>query len=69
MELSQKSSMTITRILLEHMDFYDCSGEQRAHSGKKTKMPHLGNVCEVKYSKGRHTMMRALMTNTQKLIS
>ena len=56
-ELCQKSSKTITPILMEYIDFYDFSGEQRAPSGKKTKMPLLGKVCEVKFSKGRRTMM------------
>ena len=57
MVLCQKSSKTITPILLEYMDFYDFSGEQRTRCGKKTKMPLLGKVCEVKFSKGRRTMM------------
>ena len=49
-ELCQKSSQTITPILLEFMDFYEFSGEQRARSEKKTKMPLLGKLCEVKFS-------------------
>ena len=56
-ELCQKSSRTITPILMECMDFHDFSGEQRTRNGKKTKMPLLGKVCEVKFSKGRRTMM------------
>lgn len=55
--LCERSSKTITPVLMNFTDFYEFSGEQRARSGKKIKMPLLANVCEVKFSKGRRTML------------
>jgi len=41
---------------MEYHEFFEFSGKQRAHSRKKTKMPRLGNVCQVKFTKGKRTM-------------
>jgi len=49
-ELYQTSSKTITSIVLEYTDFYK-------FSGKRTKMPLFGKVCEVKFSMGSRTMI------------
>ena len=59
LEICKKSSKTITPVVLQHTDFFEFSGKQRSRSGKKTKMPLtlLGKVCEIKFTKGRRTML------------
>ena len=52
-DICENSSKKIKPVTITYGDFFELSAQHRTRSGKRTQMPLLANVCDVRFVKGK----------------